>query len=239
MINTKKVSEIIINKEESWQNSIYITFDVDWAHDEIIKDTFDIIQEAKVSATWFITHQTKLIRDLRRNKNFDLGIHPNFENLLRGDNKNGKNANEILSNLTGIVPEALAIRSHSLTQSSHLQNLFKKEGLKYDLNHFIPLNSGIELKPWILWNGLIKIPFCWEDDIECMYGNNTNLIELNKHLGLKVLDFHPIHIFLNTKDLNLYQSTREFHQQPDKLIKFRNRGYGIRNQLFELLSLFN
>ena len=147
--------------------------------------------------------------------------------------------NKIISNIKSIVPEALSIRSHSLTQSSHLQNLFKKEGLKYDLNHFVPLNSGIELKPWILWNGLIKIPFCWEDDIECMYGNKTNLIELKKHSGLKVIDFHPIHIFLNTKDLNLYQSTREFHQQPEKLIKFRNKEYGIRNQLFELLSLIN
>lgn len=55
--------------------------------------------------------------------------------------------------------------------------------------------------------------------------------------GVKVFDFHPIHIFLNTESLDRYERTRPYHQNPSELIKHRYKGYGTRNRLIELLEL--
>jgi len=55
--------------------------------------------------------------------------------------------------------------------------------------------------------------------------------------GLKVFDFHPIHVFLNTELLDRYDRTRHLHQKPGELIKHRFDGEGIRIRLLELLAL--
>jgi len=54
---------------------------------------------------------------------------------------------------------------------------------------------------------------------------------------LKVLDFHPIHVFLNTESLDRYERTRPLHHNPKELIKHRFEGYGTRNRLLEVLEL--
>jgi hypothetical protein len=36
-----------------------------------------------------------------------------------------------------------------------------------------------------------------------------------------VFDFHPIHVFLNTDHLETYESTREYHNMANTLIKYR------------------
>lgn len=51
-----------------------------------------------------------------------------------------------------------------------------------------------------------------------------------------VVDFHPIHVFLNTESLDRYERTRSLHQNPKELIKHRYEGYGTRNRLLELLG---
>ena len=32
--------------------------------------------------------------------------------------------------------------------------------------------------PWLLWNGLIKVPYVYEDDAAVIYRNNTQIAEL-------------------------------------------------------------
>ena len=54
---------------------------------------------------------------------------------------------------------------------------------------------------------------------------------------MKVFDFHPIHVFLNTESLNRYERARPFFQNPKELIKHRYEGYGTRNRFIELLEL--
>ena len=54
--------------------------------------------------------------------------------------------------------------------------------------------------------------------------------------GFQVFNFHPIHVFLNTGSLELYEKTRPIHNNPKELIKFRHDGEGIRSQLINLLE---
>ncbi len=138
-----------------------------------------------------------------------------------------------------IVPEAKSVRSHSMTQSSNLLQLFHDKGLTRDCNHFIPHQAGIELQPWYLWNGLIKVPYFWEDDASVIYGENLNeigILLLKK--GLKVFDFHPIHVFLNTEKIERYEETRDFHRMPDLLRDYCNtKIYSTRTALITLIEL--
>ncbi len=234
-MNLGKISEINVNDTSSWEN-IYLTFDVDWASDEVMKYTIDILEKYNAKATFFITHETKILDRLRKNKNFELGIHPNFNFLLNGSSEKGLNYNQVIENILKIVPEALSVRSHSMTQNSNILDAFKRFGLTHDCNHFISDSSEIELKPWLLWNGLIRCPYFWEDDIYAMEKNQQDIENICLQKGLKIFDFHPIHIFLNMSKISQYESTRKFHNDYGNLKKHRNQEYGTENILNFILE---
>lgn len=224
----------------SWMGKVFLTFDVDWAHDDVILDTIELLETAEVAATWFITHDTPILARLRQNPKFELGIHPNFNWLLVGDDRNGVNAKDVVSRMMDLVPEAKSVRSHSMTQSSVLLDVFASAGLTHDVNHFIPASIGSELIPWTLWNGMTRVPYFWEDDISCTYENNgrkepSALNAATTGLGVKVFDFHPIHLFLNTENLQRYERTRPLHQSPGELFQQRCQGFGARTTLLDLL----
>jgi len=66
---------------------------------------------------------------------------------------------------------------------------------------------------------------------------DTDLIPLAERAGLAVLDFHPIHVFLNTESSERYERTREIRRRPDELLKHRHTGVGTRTRLMRLLGL--
>lgn len=237
------ISTISVNDPASWLGKGFITFDLDWAHDDVITDTVSLLEAADVSATWFVTHDTPVLRRLRTNPNFELGIHPNFNWLLMGDSRNGKDTKEVVERMMDLVPEAKCVRSHSMLQSSGILDVFASAGLTHDVNHFIPASAGAELRPWILWNGITKVPYCWEDDVACIYesrgAEEPSVVDVaTTGKGIKVFDFHPIHVFLNTEDIQRYEKTRHIHQNPKMLLKHRFDGSGARSRLQELLAKF-
>ena len=242
MTTFQTISTIQVDHRSTWQDAVFLTIDIDWAHDDVLHDTIDLVEQADVAATWFVTHDTPVLKRLRANPTFELGIHPNFNFLLEGDSPNGNSAKKAIERLMVIIPEAKSVRSHSMTQSSGLLELFKNAGLTNDVNHFVPHHTGIELKPWLLWNGLCRVPYHWEDDVHVQYAG-LGLSEkdpkeiVSASRGLRVFDFHPIHVFLNTESLERYEHTRPLHQNPKELIKHRYERYGTRNRLIELLEL--
>lgn len=239
--NFSTISKIDPEDRSTWANKLFLTFDVDWAHDDVLLDSVDLINESGAAATWFVTHATPVLNDIRALQSQELGLHPNFNPLLDGVSSNSQNAEMIVKALLYIVPEAKSIRSHSMTQSSRLLDLFQTSGLTHEVNHFIPHHAGFELKPWLLWNQLCKVPYFWEDDVHVLYDSigiaQRDPAELATAGGLKVFDFHPIHVFLNTESLERYERTRALHHNPKELIKHRYEGYGTRNRLIELLEL--
>lgn len=231
------ISEISLHDTASWSKSLFLTFDIDWAADFVIERVLDVLEPLDIKATWFVTHDTPLLERMRENKNFELGIHPNFNNLLNGNNSNGANAREVVMRLLDIVPEARSVRSHSMCQSSVLLDLFSELGLTHDCNHFIPFRSGVGCRPWQHWNRMLKIPYFWEDDIEAMQPDSFNIGSLINFSGLKVFDFHPIHVFLNTESLDRYEKSRPFHRDKNLLIEAFNRdSFGVLDALNLLTS---
>lgn len=202
-------------------SDICITIDMDWACDDVLKYSIDYLERHNVKATFFVTHNTPLLERLRGNPLFELGVHPNFQYLLNGTS-NFKNMSEVLESIMKIVPDAVSVRSHSLVQSSPILDLFIENGLKYDVNLFIPWQSDMTIKPIKHWNGLIRYPYCWEDDVSAITnGWFKSIDEFLRIKGLKIINFHPIHLFLNTERLERYNAAREDVHNIDVLNSLR------------------
>ena len=225
---------------DTWRKGLFLTFDIDWVCDAVLEDAICLVEEAGVAATWFVTHQTSLLNRLRSNPKFELGIHPNFNNLFNGQNTKASSgsAAQILDNLLAIVPEAKSVRSHSMTQSSRLYDLFAERGLTHECNTYIPSTSRIILYPWKTWQGLTKVSHFWEDDLNVLDVHVDASMLVQEAVGLRVFDFHPIHLYLNTETLTRYEQSRAFHSDPSRLLAWRSQSpLGARTQLNALLSL--
>ena len=230
------ISQIRVEVPETWKGKLFLTFDVDWAHDDVIDDVIDLVESVDVSATWFITHRSKALDRLRANPNFEIGIHPNFNPLLLGDTTNGTSATEVLKRIKAIVPEATSVRSHSLAQGSLLQQEFSSMGLTHDCNLLIPEQAEFgPMRPFELWDGMTRVPYFFCDYCRCLYSSSRDMGDLMACDGLRVFDFHPIHIFLNTENLERYEDSRLLHQRPCELIAHRGSDPGGSRELLKTL----
>jgi len=233
------LTEVCVDDIHTWQSAPFLSIDIDWAEDEILQYSIDILSGYEFPVTWFVTHETELLNQLSENPYFEIGIHPNFNNLLRASD-NSLTSCEIMDEMISLVPNAKIIRSHSLTQNSFLLDLFASYNLTHESNIFIPAYSGISLKPWRHWNGLTRLPYLWEDDVSCIIEpeNTLGIPDTLNLPGLRIFDFHPIHIYLNTESLDRYEKTRFCHGDPKTLAEYRFSGYGTCNKLHDLLKIW-
>jgi hypothetical protein len=234
-IITKKISQVDLRENASWENGAFLTLDIDWAPDEVVKDSLALI--GKRNATYFVTHNSSTTQLLKQYSNIELGIHPNFNPSLNGEANSS--ADDILDRLLEIAPNAKAIRGHSLTQSSFLLEKYKKLGLTYECSDYLPHGDWPQVRPWRAMNGIIKVPHTWEDDIALMdKAIDVDIKEIVKRSGVVVFDFHPIHIFLNTCSFEHYSKAKSFYQNPVELLKHRNTTTrGVRDVFMDLLSV--
>ena len=233
----KKIKQIDINNEETWKDACFLTIDMDWANDRVMNHMLDLIEEAAINCTIFVTHQTSVLGRMREMENIELGIHPNFNFLLKGDQRLGKTAYEIVNYFKEIVPEAVTTRSHSITQGSIIYDACIENGIQFDCNSFIPSFTNMELRPWKEDFELVKVPYFWADDLHIETEGGFDLDNLLKNNGLKVFDLHPIHIFLNSENVERYTKSRPYLQDFQKLQNFVNHNtYGTGDFFKELIS---
>lgn len=219
MSKFSKISEINVSDPLTWRGRQFLTFDIDWAPDPVLEYTIDLVEKFQVPATWFVTHQTVLLERLRRNSNFELGLHPNFNTLLAGAAGEKKNASEVIAELKKVVPEACSVRSHSLVQSERLVDDFVEYGLFSISNFYIPWNAGISLKPWSLWADVVAIPHSWQDNVSMRLNEIVEAEPPYDPEGVNVYDFHPVHVFLNTGTMSHYENCREYYHNPEELLR--------------------
>jgi len=187
-------------------NEYLLTFDTDWASDSIISEVGKYLIKNKIKSTWFITNDSPEIRKMIDLPDFfEVGIHPNF---YEGSTQ-GKTPQEVMKNLLKIVPHAKSIRTHDLIQSTSLLKMIREEfNILYDVSLLLPETPNI-IPHEIFYsknNGLLRFPFFWEDDIE-MYKDKPvfSLINNKYHKdGIKIFNFHPIHITLNSYSMKNY-----------------------------------
>lgn len=231
------IRDINIQDEKSWKNKIFLTFDIEWASDDILSYLLDIIEKSDIKATFFCTHKTKLLNRLRKNPMIELGIHPNFNFLLNNDTRYGKTINEVVEYFLKIIPESVSVRSHCLTQNASILDSLHKHGQKYDCNTLIPGALVNDIMPWADFRkGLIRVPLTWEDDVHCLYKWKFDISYFLKRKGIKVFNFHPVMIFLNINNISRYQNVKKLNQDYKGLKRHRFNGIGIKNILEELIN---
>lgn len=218
---------------------IFLTFDMDWASDEVLRDFYDLICELDVCGTIHVTHSTNLLDIFQRDGKLELGIHPNYNMLLDGGEE-GRSYEEVISDIHEIVPNAVTVRSHSLTTSSRIEFKCKEYGLKYDLNMLYPPQNGDCIRCYKNVSGLYKIPFIYEDDIWLMSGEkkSASYYLSDDFLAPRVFNFHPIHIFLNSESIDRYEKARSSFNNYNELLRFKNiNEFGIKDYFLELVKI--
>lgn len=235
-----RVSEVSIGDSSTWAGRTFLTLDMDWAHDEVMRDTHNLLVEAALPSTWFVTHSSPFLDELRADPNVELGIHPNFNKLLEGDLSNGRTVQEVIARLLVVVPEAKSVRSHSLMQSSRILDAYVAAGLTHDATHLVEPVAADSLRPWRHWNGCVRVPLAWEDDLAVLQAPGSPALDgygsQSFQGGLRQLNFHPIHVFLNTESLDRYERTRCHHGDPARLAMERHPCAGVRTLLLDLLA---
>lgn len=219
--------------------TIYITMDMDWACDGVLADTISLADHLDIPVCLFVTHDTPMLAELRGDPHFTLGIHPNFLPQLNGQTP--VPYRETIEKLLAIVPEAEIIRCHALVDATPVLVTAQALGLKADMNLFIPFSSGIPLNPFRHFSGIKRLPFFYEDDAWTLEPDRPSP---EQHLSaadnnLCIFNFHPIHLYLNTEDMDRYNRAKPYYRDFDRLAPFvnHNEGFGARDFLLRIKEL--
>lgn len=185
-----------------------ITIDLDWAPDYMIEPMAEALIARGVRATWLVTHASPTVDALRRRPDlFELGIHPNFQ----PGSTHGNAPEEVIDHCLSLVPSARCVRTHGLVQSTNLlYALARREGLCVDLSLYFHRCRHASPCHFAYRNArLLRLPFVWADDVEV--GCSDAAWRLDRILafdGLKILDCHPVHVFLNCPSGEAYNAYR-------------------------------
>lgn len=226
-----KYEGLSMEMNQGINNQIAVTFDLEWAPDEILLDLFNLLSRYSVAVTLFATHKTPVLEDVKRG--YEIGLHPNFNPLFY---QTGHiTSYEILEQVKVWYPEAVGVRCHSRTVSAILIDQFISMGLEYDANQICPYQDW--LMPYA-YRGFCRFTDFWQDDVHAIYRRPFVLSNIPiTSPGMKIFNFHPIHIYLNTDTIERYQTAQKYYQDPSKLREFRNTtSKGARDLLMELLQ---
>ena len=201
-----------------------VTMDMDWAPDEVIEDSVSLLNEHGVSATLFLTNPTRV--DLTGH---EIAVHPNFD---------GADLTAPIAKLLDSFPGAVGTRSHSLFFSYRLIEVYEKLGIRYQSN--VIAYKQHHLNAFQISRRVAEFPIYFMDNIHLLMEPKSASFDAGSLAldlpGLKIFDFHPIHVFLNTENLERYNGAKPFYQQPKELVARRNRqGKGTRDLFVDLL----
>jgi len=233
--NFKTINQIDINNTETYLDDIFLTFDIDWAPSEVVFDVINLLESHNATGTFFCTNECESLKHIE--KNMELGLHPNFNYLINGDSRYGKTHSDVFDYYYKFAPNAKSFRSHSLVNGSPFRYSAIEKGLKFDCNHFIP-NLKSNLHPWKGWEqDMTHIPYIWEDDFNFLYNICWDPKKILNYEGIKVLDFHPMHVYLNTDIEETYLKAKPHYHNFKELKKYINtKNYGCRDFLKDILS---
>lgn len=184
-----------------------VTFDVDWAPEWAIELCAELCANAGVKATFFATHPSPFLAELAADSRFEVGVHPNF--LPRSTH--GDSPEAVMRTCLSWVPDARAMRTHSLVQSSPIFELVGAQfgQIQTDMSLFLPFHDGLQPVDFFpAGRRMIRLPYQWEDDVAATWpGWNWDSAPVLGD-GLAAVDFHPILVALNSTSLSSYRELK-------------------------------
>ncbi len=214
------------------KRTFILTLDCDWAPDFILDQVRESLAANNVHATLFVTHPSPALESWQRTSGIELGWHPNFLST----STQGPDPKSVADYLEGFAPGAVSMRTHDLYQSTSLLRDFLAQAtrIRYDTSLYLPGQKSLSAFDLPLGTGrtIRRYPFLWEDDLHLMAGGTGSfrLAEIQSQ-GLCIVNFHPIHIYLNTIDFSTYTKVRALGPMQSltaaQVEPFRNPGSGI------------
>lgn len=181
--------------EDLIPNTYCMTSDLDWASESQIETMLSLFFETELPLTPFVTHESKVVRRLYDNSELrgHVGLHFNF---LKGTTQ-GKTEEQIIANTRAIWPQANFYRNHCFYDNSRLQETLRQLGFVFDSNtlHFMQPCS-----PILSWNGVVRLPVFWEDDVHVRQGRPLKVAYVDISLdyaGPKIFNLHPRFVSAN------------------------------------------
>jgi hypothetical protein len=209
-----------------------LTGDQDWAPDWALEAMCEVVTAQDVPLHLFVTNDAPVLRDVPARVTF--GIHPNFA----VGSSHGRTEDEVIAHCLELVPGASTCRVHRFAESSPILGKLLEHGVvaaSHPLSFLQPA-----LVPLIQGTGFLRFPVVLEDDqfLELAQPelDLTLALELLLTPGLKILNFHPVHVALNTPSLDYYARRRAaLFSNPCKPCE-PYRGRGVATVLRELIA---
>ena len=207
-----------------------ISCDTDWAEEETLWETHDLLCSLGRPITYFVTRRYGF-EDAAPAVPLEIGPHPSFE---VGEPELSLRASMAFS------PGAVSFRAHALYYSSRLRPLLREQGIRYSSSAMMYLQPG--LRTYEIGYQLTEVPLFWMDSFHLEYcelaGRSAHQLpaaELSQP-GLKVLAVHPVHLALNTESREHYRRARHLYHDPAGLRREQCRGPGMRDLFLEIVA---
>jgi hypothetical protein len=207
-----------------------VTLDTDWVPAFVLDYVLSLLTSFNLPATVFCTSPYAL-------ENIS-GITPALHPNLMADSSQGTSQTETLKNLKSLYPGACGVRTHRLYWHSSLYDLFAEHGVHYDSSVFMPLQAYLVPNSHL---GLTRFPIWWTDAFHVLSGFDVSRFTPpgRDEPGLKVLLFHPIHVYCNSRQPR--ETSRRlvswdlFQCSEKDLAGYRNSGQGMESLFLNAL----
>jgi len=204
-------------------NQIGLSFDLDWQDNEVLQQTLRLLKSQQIQATFFATHKTRV-----KIKGHELAIHPYFNQR--------QSFQASINKLLKIFPQAEGLRSHNLHIDYEIFSYLERKKFRYDSNYLMYLQEKIRA---FKINNFYELPIYYLDFYQILTEKKPKFQLASLNLGrpgLKIFVFHPIHIYLNTSNLNQYL---QYKKDPKNASKYINQTKpGVQTLFLELLAYF-
>jgi peptidoglycan/xylan/chitin deacetylase (PgdA/CDA1 family) len=214
-------------------DTVVLTTDIDWAPDYATEAVLNLVAEAGMKITAYATHDSPLLK--ASTEFVEIGLHP--------DNTRPDPVHRFarkLPDLMEIFPDAVGLRCHRNFFGQNISDLAKECGLRYDLSTFLWRQPFAQAH--VDYNGLVKMAYVWEDGIHVDVGEPLALDRIGLDSpGLKVLNVHPMLIYLNAPDdhlrRRLTKGIADLTSVPSSHFESGiHTGYGLRDFYRDLLA---
>ena len=208
---------------------IILSLDTDCGNEDVVKNTIDILLGNYINKfTIFATENFYIFNTLP--PTVEIGLHPYISSISEAEEK--------ISSLKNTFPLSVSLRNHTLFNSARLFPIYNRQGIRATSNYLSFLSKNIT--PIRLPYDINEYPIYFMDDAYIILYNHPDKfsvgsLKLNSP-GLKVLTFHPIHIFLNTNDLAQYSKSKNNFNNIRKLKRNINKNKGIKNLFIDTLQ---
>jgi hypothetical protein len=196
---------------------LHITLDTDWAAPSTLEHVLAEVIDPRLALTVFCTGRYAC---LEARPHTEVALHYNVEQL---------GFERAFNEIAAVLPGAKGARGHSLAFSERLRPLYRRHGTRYDSSFLQFEQQGIAAFP--IARGVWEFPVYFMDTFFLEYHEGdfgrAPTAEQLAGPGLKVLDFHPIHLLLNTPSIDFYQSVKHLYHDTEALLRHRHQGWGV------------